>query len=318
LAILGAAMACGVAAVAAQGGRWNDRLDLLTHFAPVWLAGGAACLVMAVVVRRGWLRRVTAAFSAAAVLSAGMLMWVDLARLPMASPTSTSAGHTLKLIEFNAWARNAEPARAAAWIAAEDPDVVVIPEASPFLLQEISRQTHLHIVEGAGAVIATRDTPLVGHVAWEVRDLPGASTEFTWLEMRGSAGQSFTIVGVHCLWPIPARTAWGQHRRLASFLATQQRSSLILAGDFNSTQWSFRQKVTDASFGLERRDVAIPTWPALLAKAGQMPFPFPFLSIDHVYAGQSWRTVSVKRGPRLGSDHYPLVVTLTWAPTGGS
>jgi len=33
LGLLGAAAVCGVAALAAQGGRWNDRLDLLTHFA---------------------------------------------------------------------------------------------------------------------------------------------------------------------------------------------------------------------------------------------------------------------------------------------
>ena len=37
---------------------------------------------------------------------------------------------------------------------------------------------------------------------------------------------------------------------------------------------------------------------------------FPLLPIDHLYAGPGWATVSVRRGPPLGSDHYPLVVTL--------
>lgn len=40
------------------------------------------------------------------------------------------------------------------------------------------------------------------------------------------------------------------------------------------------------------------------------PTPFPMLPIDHVYAGKGWRAVSVTRGPRLGSDHYPMVVVL--------
>ena len=38
--------------------------------------------------------------------------------------------------------------------------------------------------------------------------------------------------------------------------------------------------------------------------------PFPFLPIDHVYAGRDWRTVRVQRGPRLDSDHYPVIVRL--------
>ena len=39
-------------------------------------------------------------------------------------------------------------------------------------------------------------------------------------------------------------------------------------------------------------------------------WPLPVLPIDHVYAGPGWATVSVERGPSIGSDHYPLVVIL--------
>nr|QQZ48664.1 hypothetical protein JKL49_14190 [Phenylobacterium glaciei] len=46
-------------------------------------------------------------------------------------------------------------------------------------------------------------------------------------------------------------------------------------------------------FGLERRTKALFSWPAYLGAK----VPFPFLPIDHVYAGKGWRTVSVKRGP---------------------
>ena len=63
-------------------------------------------------------------------------------------------------------------------------------------------------------------------------------------------------------------------------------------------------------FGLERRTKALFSWPAYLGAK----VPFPFLPIDHVYAGKAWRTVSVKRGPRLGSDHYPVFVTLARVP----
>ena len=79
-------------------------------------------------------------------------------------------------------------------------------------------------------------------------------------------------------------------------------------GDFNATPWSFTLQRLDHEFGLIRRDRALfswPIWPHL---------PAPFLPIDHVYAGDGWATVKVERGPKLGSDHYPVILTL--APTG--
>ena len=36
----------------------------------------------------------------------------------------------------------------------------------------------------------------------------------------------------------------------------------------------------------------------------------PILPIDHIYAGSDWRMTGLRRGPRLGSDHFPLVATL--------
>ena len=61
-----------------------------------------------------------------------------------------------------------------------------------------------------------------------------------------------------------------------------------------------------------------PEWEIVLALAdrdgGAVDFSVEpideVLPIDHVYAGPGWRTVSVQRGPKLGSDHYPVIVTL--------
>jgi hypothetical protein len=42
--------------------------------------------------------------------------------------------------------------------------------------------------------------------------------------------------------------------------------------------------------------------------------PAPVMAIDHVFAGQGWPSVDVRRGPRLGSDHYPVVVDVAGRP----
>lgn len=299
------ALACGAAAVAAQGGRWNARLDLLTHPAPLWLAGGIVASVLAWAVRPGAARVVAFASAGAAIGSSLALMSIDIFR-PEAPP---AVGARMKVIEVNVWYRNQEPGRIIRLIQDEQPDVVVMLEASSQLAAEIAATTGLHVFEGSGATIATREAPVKTHVAWEVRGLPGEPTEFTWVDLPGG-GEPFTVIGVHALWPMPSRRAWGQDRNIASLTARLDRGALILAGDFNSTQWSFRQRVADAAFGLERRDRATPTWPARLPLFRGAGFPVAFLSIDHIYAGPAWRTVSVRRGPSVGSDHYPLIAVL--------
>lgn len=310
--LLGVGAACGAAAVGAQGGRWNDRLDLLTHFSLVWLIGGFATFLAALWLAPSWRKTGAIAFALAAVISAGAIMAPDALRL--AEPRERHSTKTLKVIEFNAWGRNPDPARVAQWLAQENPDVVVIIEASTFLKSQIVATTGMYAFEGSGALIFTRQKPIAEWTAWGVRELPGASTEITWVDLPGPDGQPFTVVGLHTGWPIPARNAWGQGRNIAVVLKILDRTRLIMAGDFNSTQWSFRQRAVDASFALERRDHFIPTWPARLPALRGAPFPVPLLPIDHVYAGPRWKTVRVARGPWMGSDHYPLVMTFALTP----
>ena len=76
------------------------------------------------------------------------------------------------------------------------------------------------------------------------------------------------------------------------------------------TPWSFTLKRLDRGLGIERRTHALASWPAGEFSGYRLHSPMPLVPIDHVYAGRDWRTVSVKRGPKLGSDHYPVVVTL--------
>ena len=87
-------------------------------------------------------------------------------------------------------------------------------------------------------------------------------------------------------------------------------ATLILAGDFNSTPWSFTLRRQDKRLGLERLTRALPSWPTARRTIWGIGWPLPVLPIDHVYAGRAWRAVSVRRGPSLGSDHFPIVVQI--------
>jgi endonuclease/exonuclease/phosphatase (EEP) superfamily protein YafD len=119
----------------------------------------------------------------------------------------------------------------------------------------------------------------------------------------------FTVIGVHNAWPTDPDQPY-QERRLAEVIASSgPKDRMIVTGDFNSAPWSFARRRWDKAFGIPRRERAIASWPAQTYKRLKW-LGAPFLPIDHVYAGPGWATVSVRRGPRLSSDHYPVIVTL--------
>ncbi len=312
LALLGFALLVAVGSLAAQTGRWIDRYDLFTHVALIWLAGGVLVLVLGLLHRCGWRKVAVLALGGVTVAAAGDLIAPEFtrARSPLAA---ADAPCQVKIVSFNAWAENSNPQVVARWVADQHPDLIVINEPNDQLLLEIPRLTGLETWKGGDQIIASRAGYISSRRSWDARFLPGASVGVAWDRILIFPDLPITLLGVHAGWPIPARMARGQDLRLVSILNLEDRASAIMVGDYNSTEWSFRQRQADAAFGLERRDRAIPTWPARIPRWGKPDFPVAFMPIDHVYAGSNWRTVSVERGPRLGSDHYPLITRLAWA-----
>ncbi|MBV8593019.1 MAG: endonuclease/exonuclease/phosphatase family protein, partial [Caulobacteraceae bacterium] len=108
-----------------------------------------------------------------------------------------------------------------------------------------------------------------------------------------------------------AGTQQTQMALLADDLAPFDRRSLILAGDFNSTPWSAALRRLDRALGLERRTRAMFTFPVQPYSRYALWSPLPFLPLDHVFAGEDWKTVRVTVGRNVGSDHLPVVAVLT-------
>lgn len=294
---------CAFASIAAQWGRGSLQWDVLAHFAPIWLLGSAISATTALVFF-GWRRWSLAGLGLVGLIAGATLVVPEYLR-PTGPHAPADAPGQIKLIQFNVWHRNRDPAQALDWLEREDPDIIVVEEnTGRFAKAAIARGRWSVACRRCEVMILSRRPALESGYAKHKRK-PAAP--LSWARFEDPHGV-FEVIGVHNAWPTDADQPI-QERRLAQAIAKRERERLIVVGDFNSAPWSFQRRQWDATYGLVRRDRALPTWPAQTYK--RLPWlGLPFLAIDHVYAGPGWATVSVRRGPRLSSDHYPVVATL--------
>jgi endonuclease/exonuclease/phosphatase (EEP) superfamily protein YafD len=301
-----AAAVSAVAALAAQAGRVSLRLDVLTHAAPVWLAVGVVTL-LASLLFEGLLRRLVAGFALVGVVASGALIAPEFLRSTGPHAAADAPGQ-LKIVQFNVFADNTDPERILRWLDQENPDIVVIEENSRRFDAALRRHPHWRpACRRCEVMMLSRQGAL-----WaEPARLRRGNETLAPLSRAGfqDARGVFEVIGVHNAWPIDSDQPMQEARLAEAIAATADRDRLIVVGDFNSTSWSFARRRWDKAFGIPRRERALATWPAAF-HGGPRWTPIPILPIDHVYAGPGWATVSVRRGPRLSSDHYPVVLTL--------
>ena len=298
---------CAGLGMLALGGAFSARLDMLSHLAPLWIVGAIVSLALAAVGAPS-MRGATIILATVALTAGATLIAPEFLR-PAGPVAPPGAPGQLKVIQFNASRDNPQAGAIVDWLVAERPDVVTIEEATPALRDAILNRTGWHVAGAATTVMIFTPAPYA--VMHRPQVEPGS--KLVWVNATyASASGPFEVVVTHFTWPTQAIHR-AQSLAMRRVLAELPRDRTILAGDFNSTPWSSIRRADDRAFGLLRRDRALASWPADRVGGPGLAAPFPFLPIDHVYAGRGWATVSVRRGPRLGSDHYPVVVTL--APT---
>lgn len=311
------ALLAAVAAVAGLAGAWSPWLDVLNALAPLWLILGAAgALVGAAAIPSGRVRAGVLILSAVAALAAGVRLTPELARgFGPRAPAPPGAG--VRVLSLNVWEDNLDPELTLRRIVEAQADVVTLQERGgrlrailPELLRRFPGRTRCS-GQAAELLILSRRPALASGCRGQ-RQGEGP-TRIAWLNARDARGRPFTVVTTHLGWPVPAGGQSRQKQGLAAFLHGLDPDSVILTGDFNTAAWTANMTRQDSLLRpLSRRTIGLATWPAAWPRV-EWPAPFPFLPIDHVYAGPAWRTARIARGPVTGSDHYPVVADL-WRP----
>jgi endonuclease/exonuclease/phosphatase (EEP) superfamily protein YafD len=286
--------------------------DLFSHFRLQYLIAAACLCVVALAIRA----RPAAAVLAVVVLVHGFAikdLWLG------GTASAALGGTPVRVVSANVWAENPTPAKALQFVRASDPDLVVLVDARSRrwrrALAELEALYPYHSqrswpTEGArgpkaAAVILFSRYRIL---AEKVVSPPKGRRPYLVANLE-VGGRALTLVGVHSLSPFPDEPGRSRRRnRELDHIAEAIRNTegpVIAAGDFNATPWSPHFQDLVAAGGLRNAILGhgyVATWPTWFWPA--------LIPIDHVLVKGPLAVTTLRRGPGIGSDHYPLIADL--------
>lgn len=296
------ALFCALTIVAALVCPFIPALDFFNHFQPVWTVTALGTMALA------WIGGGRVRMRRAALVALVSVYLLVSPVLRLASATfAAGVGVSVKLMTFNVLWSQQRPDDIAAFIRAEQPDIVV--------LQEVHRRTGEALNASLRDAYPHRrfcndwtgcDSAILSK--WPIRDsrhilrsenAPPAISSVVQIDGYGSV----RVVGVHFMNPSDPR----RQQRELEWLIQHVRASneaVIVAGDLNLTPWTAALRQLERRTGLTRATGLGGTWPATSR------FIPPLFPIDHVLAPTGVAVMAARRGPKLGSDHLPVIATL--------
>jgi endonuclease/exonuclease/phosphatase (EEP) superfamily protein YafD len=279
----------------------NAYLQLFTHFRLQYFVVSLLLLLVFVVLQEP---RYALALFAVSILNGYLVApwYVD--------KPNYRDGTDIKLLLANVLAANDDHARLLELLESEQPDVVVLLEVTPAWANALDglKSTYVHNVVEArndrfGIAMYSR-RPIISAAAISSEPL-GFPTIVANLDV---AGRSLQLVATHPMIPLGATNYDVRNQQLDGIARLLQRAAgpRMLVGDLNATVWDLKYRALENKTWLRNvRDGfgVLPTWPTFM--------PLAMIPIDHVLVSEEIGVIDVRTGPRIGSDHLPLIVTVT-------
>lgn len=281
-------------------GAFSVVLDRVNHFQPFIMLASLAVLAFAWVAGE---REQLAWYALMAAVNV-MFFFAPVIRLPT-HVLFQPGGEQIKVMTFNYLYWQPRGGEVIEYIKAQSPDIV--------LLQEVTHRTGEWLNSELADLYPYRrfcnrcDVSILSKRAFSnikeyYRDWHDTAPALI-ASYALASGRELRVAGVHLMNPYAPRR---QERELAALTRelSAREGPLIVAGDLNLTPWSWTLNRFSDGLGLRRHTGLLGTWSTSRAHI------LPWFPIDHVLSSRDMALVSVERGPKLGSDHLPVIATL--------
>jgi endonuclease/exonuclease/phosphatase (EEP) superfamily protein YafD len=284
-------------------------LDIINNGLPFVAVGALLVLALAALTRDTRLI-VTAALLA--VLSGMLVLFALQGAAAIAEPGSA---RFLRVATFNLWYGNDRMPDVVKFLEATDADVVVLQEATQqhtAMLKQALGSRYPFSVGDRGLVILSKHRILTDGRIDRAGFPPWISLmlRFVTLDIDGT---TIELAGVHLARPFYPELQQQDVEALINFVRSQSLP-LVVAGDFNMSPWTEKLGRFTQSTGLGRYNTFHLTWPM---RRGNLTL-LPLVAIDNVFASKHFAKIGTEGGPRLGSDHRPIVADLALAASSQS
>jgi endonuclease/exonuclease/phosphatase (EEP) superfamily protein YafD len=217
----------------------------------------------------------------------------------------------LKVQLINVWSGNTDYEKVQTYIKTETADILIIVELTPSWAQAMNPLKSNFVewredvrTDNFGLGIYSK-VPLINIQTheWSETGHPSFSMEIV------QNGKKVNLIATH---PYPPKHPNGLILRTEHFenmtqFINEMEGPIILMGDLNCSPYSphFKTLLAETDLSDSRKGYGIQaTWPALFLSVS-----YP---IDHALMSREFRVINRDNGPKIGSDHLPIILTVQY------
>ena len=276
-------------------------IQLFSHFRLQYLVVSLLLLLLAKWLQNPW---IIGALGIAVVVNAAYV-------LPWYFGSHESSGNVeLKVLHANVLSGNTEYGRLFTLIDDESPDIIVLQEISPAWAAELQSlqvaypYSQIEARDGNFGIALLSRLPLTSS-----RVVTSPPLNYPTIVADVSIDErSLHVVTTHPMIPLGRTFYDARNEQLATLpaLLNSESDARLLVGDLNASMWELTFRSLEQASGLRNARAGfgvVPTWPTFM--------PFAMIPIDHVLVSDAISVKEFKSGTRIGSDHLPLVLTLS-------
>lgn len=300
---------------------WWIRMWDFPHFQLMVLASVGLVFWFIVVHDSSWPNLLAPVLLTAALMYQGWLIYpytfLHRVQVPrQKSKQSVTSENTIRLLIANVLMDNTHCPKVTALVAKYKPDVVLVLEGNERWRQELAKldpeyphQKLIPLENTYGMLFYSRFQVRKTSVQYRIQDdIPSIYTE-----IQLPSGQWIHFYGVHPMPPSPTEHYRSTERDAELLLvgreARQQQGPVLVAGDLNDVAWSHTTRLFSRISGLLDPRIGRGLFSTFHANYFFLRWP-----LDHVFVSHHFALNGLRRLPNCGSDHFPILVSLTYAP----